>query len=124
MPSAPSRKYLGIRAPLHPLQLRCASSLYSPGTPSLARLAGAAHRRPRCVKLFARRYTRIGLVPRPLPAPPLPTCYCPGLPASAANAFSITSSTVIVSKHIGFPLGDGSHSSKNFCLHGLHGNRL
>src|SRR4030065_565162 len=27
--SAPSRKYLGIRAPLHPLQLRCASSPYS-----------------------------------------------------------------------------------------------
>src|SRR3990170_4921538 len=28
-PSAPSRKYLGIRAPLHPLPLRCASSPYS-----------------------------------------------------------------------------------------------
>src|SRR4030065_182738 len=27
--SAPSRKYLGIRAPLHPLPLRCASSPYS-----------------------------------------------------------------------------------------------
>src|SRR3989304_8665564 len=29
MASAPSRKYLGIRAPLHPLPLRCASSPYS-----------------------------------------------------------------------------------------------
>src|SRR5512134_1706336 len=57
MPSAPSRKHLGNRAPLHPLPLRCASSPYSPGTPSLARLAGAAHLRSRCVKLFARRYT-------------------------------------------------------------------
>src|SRR5659263_718137 len=28
--SAASRKYPGIRAPLHPLQLRCASSPYSP----------------------------------------------------------------------------------------------
>gem|GEM_PF-159794 len=56
-PSAPSHKYLGIRTPLHPLQLRCASSPYSPGTPSLARLAGAAHRRSRCIKLFVRRYT-------------------------------------------------------------------
>src|SRR3990170_233041 len=28
-PSAPSRKYLGIRAPLHALPLRCASSPYS-----------------------------------------------------------------------------------------------
>src|SRR4030066_1160728 len=27
--SAPSHKYLGIRAPLHPLPLRCASSPYS-----------------------------------------------------------------------------------------------
>src|SRR3990170_7582427 len=29
MASAPSRKYLGIPAPLHPLPLRCASSPYS-----------------------------------------------------------------------------------------------
>jgi len=58
MPSAASRKYPGIRAPLHPLQLCCESSPYSPGTPSLPRLAGAAHRRSRCVRLFAKRYTR------------------------------------------------------------------
>ncbi|MFZ2223574.1 MAG: hypothetical protein WAV26_02685 [Candidatus Deferrimicrobium sp.] len=57
MSSAASRKYPGIRAPLHPLQLRCGSSPYSPGTSSLPRLAGAAHRRSRCVRLFARRYT-------------------------------------------------------------------
>ncbi len=63
-PSAASRKYPGIRAPLHPLQLRCASSPYSPGTPSLARLAGAAHRRSRCFRLFARRCTRGAAVPR------------------------------------------------------------
>ena len=56
--SAASRRYPGIRAPLHPLQHRCASSPYSPGTPSLPRLAGAAHRRSRCVRIFARRYTR------------------------------------------------------------------
>src|SRR3972149_2324109 len=29
LPGAPSRKYLGIRAPLHPLPLRCTSSPYS-----------------------------------------------------------------------------------------------
>src|SRR5665811_2207243 len=57
-PRAANRKYPGIRAPLHPLQLRCDSSPYSPGTPSLSRLAGAAHRRSRCFRLFARRYTR------------------------------------------------------------------
>src|SRR4030065_42815 len=57
-PGAALPKSPAIRAPLHPLQLRCASSPYSPGTPSLARLAGAAHRRSRCVRLFARRYTR------------------------------------------------------------------
>src|SRR4030066_572345 len=34
--SAPSRKYLGIRAPLHPLPLRCASSPYSTGCLSRA----------------------------------------------------------------------------------------
>src|SRR4030042_1086026 len=62
-PGAPSRKYLGIRAPLHPLQLRCSSSPYSPGTPSLVRLAGAAHRRSRCFKLFARRYTGFMVAP-------------------------------------------------------------
>ena len=57
MLSAASRKYPGIRASLHPLQLRYGSSPYSPGTSSLPRLAGAAHRLSRCFRLFARRYT-------------------------------------------------------------------
>src|SRR4030067_1135893 len=104
MPSAPSRKYLGIRAPLqgagplsaslrparrtgsppspcsvvlrgltaHPLRLGCrpfrgqaprssfvALLHHTQRYASVARLAGAAHRRSRCVKLFTRRYTQV-----------------------------------------------------------------
>ena len=82
--SATSRKYPGIRSPLPPLQLRCAPDadrgisyrlsrvpqgayfVREWGAPcavlsqyaSVACLAGAAHRRSRCVRLFARRCTR------------------------------------------------------------------
>src|SRR4030065_411979 len=68
---AASRKYPGIRPPLHPLRLRCApcdegghSFIFRrekqecPPPSSVARLAGAAHRRSRGGSLFSRRYTR------------------------------------------------------------------
>ena len=55
--SVPSHKCNGIRTPLHPLRLRSAPSKYSKSTTSVARLAGAAHRRSRCVTAFMRRNT-------------------------------------------------------------------
>ena len=57
--SAPSHKYNGIRTPLHTHRPRSAPSKYSKSTSSVARLAGAAHRRSRCVTVLMRRDTRI-----------------------------------------------------------------
>jgi hypothetical protein len=55
-PGVASHKQLGIRPPLHPGRLRCSSLTYAQYSRS-SRLAGRAHRRPRCVQLFVRRHT-------------------------------------------------------------------
>src|SRR5659263_339861 len=100
MLSAASRKYPGIRASLHPLQLRCASSPYSPGTPSLTRLAGAAHRHSRCFRLFARRYTKPD--PRGRACPPplfflLLLLLIAAVPSEAADTVSVDVGAVYAS---------------------------
>src|SRR5512140_2472237 len=100
MLSAASRKYPGIRAPLHPLQLRCDSSPYSPGTPSLSRLAGVAHRRSRCFRIFARRCTRPNLRGRagaPALSLLLLLLLLAAVPSEAANTVSVDVGSVYAS---------------------------
>ncbi len=99
MLSAASRKYPGIRAPLHPLQLCCGSSPYSPGTSSLPPLAGAAPRISRCFRLFARRYTR----PDPRHRPGAPVSFLllllllAAVPSEAADTVTVDVGAVYAS---------------------------
>ena len=55
--STPFHKYAGIRWPLHPCPLRSAPCDVESEYPSVARLAGMAQRRSRCVTVYMKRGT-------------------------------------------------------------------